>query len=75
MPGNGPADCWHPSYVGAPGDGRAWTEENCTQFAIRGGAWTNVPVFIRSAARTESETDGEYDYASLTGFRMARDLP
>jgi formylglycine-generating enzyme required for sulfatase activity len=69
------ADCWHPSYIGAPSDGSAWTEENCTQFVIRGGSWANLPVFIRSAARTESETGAEYDYASLTGFRVARDLP
>jgi len=69
------ADCWHPSYIGAPSDGSAWTEENCTEFVIRGGSWANLPVFIRSAARTESETGGEYDYASLTGFRVARDLP
>ena len=77
------ADCWHPSYIGAPSDGSAWTEENCTQFVIRGGSWANLPVFIRSAARTESETGGEYDYAkshriprgtrsALTGGRAER---
>jgi formylglycine-generating enzyme required for sulfatase activity len=70
------ADCWHPSYRGAPRDGSAWAEDNCTSYVIRGGSWANLPVFVRSAARTESEADGgEYDYSSLTGFRVARDLP
>ena len=64
-----------PSYIGAPRDGSAWSEENCAGFVIRGGSWANLPVFARSAARTESETGGEYDYSRLTGFRVARDLP
>jgi formylglycine-generating enzyme required for sulfatase activity len=69
-------DCWHPNYVGAPRDGSAWTEKNCTKFVIRGGSWDNVPVFVRSASRSASASnDGKYDYSSLTGFRVARDLP
>ena len=37
---------------------------------------TIVPVFIRSAARSSGAPDGgEYDYSSLAGFRVARDLP
>jgi formylglycine-generating enzyme required for sulfatase activity len=70
------ADCWHPSYVGAPRDGSAWNEEFCSQHVVRGGSWNNLPVFVRSAARTASDVDGgDYDYSSLTGFRVARDLP
>jgi len=70
------ADCWHRSYVGAPVDGRAWSEKNCTRHVLRGGSWDNVPVFVRSAARTGGEADGgEFDYSSLAGFRVARDLP
>ena len=70
------ADCWHRSYVGAPGDGRAWTEKTCAKHVLRGGSWDNVPVFIRSAARSSGARDGgEYDYSSLAGFRVARDLP
>jgi formylglycine-generating enzyme required for sulfatase activity len=67
------ADCWHPSYVGAPADGSAWQEQNCAKHVLRGGAWNNVPIFIRAAAR--SGGDGDYDYSSLSGFRVARDLP
>lgn len=71
------ADCWHPSYVGAPKDGSAWTKGgDCTKHVIRGGSWDNTPIFIRSAARSgSSHNGGEFDYSSLAGFRVARDLP
>ncbi len=71
------ADCWHPSYVGAPADGRAWTDSFCIRRSIRGGSWNNVPIFIRSAARAGAAENGtgDYDYSTLTGFRLARDLP
>ena len=70
------ADCWHPNYVGAPQDGSAWTEDNCEKYVIRGGSWDNLPMFVRSAARSSSEPRGaEYDNSRYTGFRVARDLP
>jgi len=71
------ADCWHPSYVGAPTDGNAWKDTFCIRRSIRGGSWNNVPIFIRSAARAGAAENGsgDYDYSTLTGFRLARDLP
>jgi len=70
------ADCWHKSYVGAPTNGSAWTEKDCSKYVLRGGSWDNVPLFVRSAARSGSLADGgEYDYSSLASFRVARDLP
>jgi formylglycine-generating enzyme required for sulfatase activity len=70
------ADCWHPSYVDAPKDASAWASGDCTKHVIRGGAWNNVPIFIRSASRNgAANSGGEYDYSSLAGFRVARDLP
>jgi formylglycine-generating enzyme required for sulfatase activity len=70
------ADCWHPNYLRAPHDGSAWVEKNCTKHVIRGGSWNNLPVLVRSASRSFSTGDGgDYDYSSLTGFRVARDLP
>jgi formylglycine-generating enzyme required for sulfatase activity len=68
-------DCWHPSFVGAPSDGSAWMFKACPKHVIRGGSWDNVPVFVRSAARTGAGPNGgEYDYSSLSSFRLARDL-
>ena len=71
------ADCWHPSYVDAPAQARPWIKGgDCTRHVLRGGSWDNVPVFVRSAARTGGAPDGgEFDYSSLAGFRVARDLP
>jgi len=43
---------------------------------VRGGSWNNLPIFVRSAARSGSEPNGgEYDYSSVAGFRVARTLP
>jgi formylglycine-generating enzyme required for sulfatase activity len=67
------ADCWHPSYAGAPADGSAWPDANCAKHVLRGGAWNNVPIFVRAASRNGGE--GDFDYSSLAGFRVARDLP
>jgi len=70
------ADCWHLSYVGAPQDGRPWTSGACSEHVLRGGSWDNLPLFVRSAARSPGASDGgEYDYSSLAGLRVARDLP
>lgn len=72
-------DCWHMSYVGAPTDGHAWMSDHngdCSKHVVRGGSWDNVPIFVRSAARAGAGNSGkDYDYSTLTGFRLARDLP
>ena len=69
-------DCWHESYLSAPTDGSAWSEKTCAKHVVRGGSWNNLPVFVRSAARSGSEPNGgEYDYSSVAGFRVARTLP
>jgi formylglycine-generating enzyme required for sulfatase activity len=67
-------DCWHKSYVGAPADGRAWLGDDCGKHVLRGGSFDNVPIFVRSAARTAGGGK-DYDYSSLAGFRVARTLP
>ena len=69
-------DCWHESYAGAPADGSAWTRDLCDRYVVRGGSWNNLPIFVRSAARSGSIANGgEYDYSSVAGFRLARTLP
>jgi formylglycine-generating enzyme required for sulfatase activity len=69
-------DCWHANYLHAPEDGSAWVEKSCTKHVIRGGSWNSLPALIRSASRSFSTDDSDdYDNSSLTGFRVARDLP
>ena len=64
-------DCWNASYAGAPADGSAWLAGDCTQRVCRGGSWSTVPRFARSAARHKNTADYR---DNLTGFRLARTL-
>jgi sulfatase modifying factor 1 len=67
-------DCWHESYKGAPEDGSVWPEADggdCARRVIRGGSWTHVPRYVRSAYRY----GGTPDYRGLNlGFRLAQDV-
>lgn len=62
------ADCWHPTYGGAPSDGSAWISDgDCNQRILRGGSWNNSPTACRSACRNKGKvTDRLYDI----GFRV-----
>ena len=44
-------DVWHEDYVGAPGDGSAWTSGGSPHRVIRGGCWGYPAVSCRSAFR------------------------
>ena len=68
-------DCWNENYVGAPKDGSTWTTGDCSKRVMRGGSWSNFPVFVRSATRSWADAGGENDYAGYVGFRVARTLP
>ncbi len=69
-------DCWHESYVGAPEDGSAWTGGDCRKRVMRGGSWSNVAEFVRSATRSSGAANGsDFDSSSYAGFRVARTLP
>ena len=69
------ADCWHETYAGAPADGRPWTTPGCRRHVLRGGSWSNLPIFIRSAARVAAPAHGEQsDYSNDSGFRLARTI-
>jgi serine/threonine protein kinase len=65
-------DCWNNNYHGAPTDGSAWTEGDCTKRLLRGGSWFSQPKYVRSAFRNRFNSDAR---VSTFGFRVARELP
>ena len=66
------ADCWHPSYIGAPSDGSAHETNDCRGRVLRGGAWDEPPAVLRSAERF---WQGSGNRSSNVGLRVARTLP
>ena len=69
------ADCWNESYTGAPAGGGPWLAGDCTKRVLRGGSWSNLPVFVRSAARNRADANGtDFDFSGYAGFRIARAL-
>ncbi|MBL8629485.1 MAG: formylglycine-generating enzyme family protein [Rhodospirillaceae bacterium] len=64
-------DCFARTYDGAPSDGSAREDGDCSERVIRGGAWHADPWYIRSA---------KHDWAppelntARVGFRLARSL-
>ena len=68
------ADCWHPNHVGARGTG-ARGSRGLRQARHSRRVVEQSSGLVRSAARSGSgRNSGDYDYSSLTGFRVARDL-
>ena len=63
-------DCWNGNYGDAPSDGRAWATGDCSQRVVRGGSWSDIPMFLRSAQRFRGSTAIRDSYV---GFRVARD--
>jgi formylglycine-generating enzyme required for sulfatase activity len=61
-------DCWHRSYHGAPSDGSAWVESDCTSHVIRSGSWKNDSRYVRPANRDNYDTSVRYP---THGFRVA----
>jgi formylglycine-generating enzyme required for sulfatase activity len=68
-------DEWHKSYDGAPTDGRAWVDaaegekskEPAKTKLLRGGSWSSIPRFCRSAFRFHDRPVLAYSYV---GFRV-----
>jgi formylglycine-generating enzyme required for sulfatase activity len=61
-------DCWHRSYQGAPTDGSAWLESQCTAHVLRSGSWRNDGRYVRPSNRDSYDTDVRYP---THGFRVA----
>lgn len=64
-------DCWNPTYRGAPADGSAWRQGDCSMRVVRGGAWSRTPSAMRAASRVAFGTDMRMQYL---GLRVARTL-
>ena len=65
------ADCWHPNHLGAPPDGAARADGDCSRRVVRGGSYDTPPRAIRSAARVGRQADERY---LDVGFRVLREL-
>ncbi|MEM9439942.1 MAG: formylglycine-generating enzyme family protein [Pseudomonadota bacterium] len=65
------ADCWNESYAGAPSDGSAWQDGDCTGHVMRGGAWFSFPVNLRTTTRFRGVVGNRY---LSKGLRVARDF-
>jgi formylglycine-generating enzyme required for sulfatase activity len=61
-------DCWHRNYQGAPADGSAWSDGDCTSHVLRSGSWKNDAKYVRSANRDSYDTNVRYP---THGFRVA----
>jgi formylglycine-generating enzyme required for sulfatase activity len=64
-------DCWHDTYLRAPGDGTAWINPGCKLRVVRGGYWASSPEQSRSAFRISANPDR---HDARIGFRVAREL-
>ncbi|MFT6269490.1 MAG: serine/threonine-protein kinase [Alphaproteobacteria bacterium] len=64
------ADCKNETYAGAPNDGRAWAQGDCSRRVTRGGSWDLYPLYLRTSSRFWFEATTRF----LTiGFRLAQD--
>jgi formylglycine-generating enzyme required for sulfatase activity len=64
-------DCWNLNYEGAPIDGSAWLEGDCSRAVARGGGWASNGQLLRSAYRGYVEVDHRY---INVGFRVVRSV-
>ncbi len=65
------ADCYAPTYNGAPTDGSAVDSPGCPQRAVRGGAYETPLAQLKSSSRTKRRSATPYE---AVGFRVVRDL-
>jgi formylglycine-generating enzyme required for sulfatase activity/predicted Ser/Thr protein kinase len=64
-------DCWHADYGGAPIDGSARTDGNCSERELRGGSWFTTPAYVRTDYRNHFAVDYR---TSSVGIRLVRDI-
>ena len=64
-------DCWNASYLGAPSDGSAWLQGDCSKRVLRSTSWMDYPRDAHTAIRVRF-VQGLRN--GVTGFRVARTL-
>jgi len=64
-------DCWYADYTGAPADGSARTDGNCSERELRGGSWFSSPAYVRANYRNHFAADYR---TSSVGIRLVRDI-
>ena len=69
-------DCYHPSYEGAPNNGKAWLSNKCSTRVLRGGAWNFGAIYIDSYVRMTIFPQARkiIDNFDREGFRLAQDI-
>jgi formylglycine-generating enzyme required for sulfatase activity len=68
------ADTWHDNYTNAPNNGSPWIDENNKDIRLlRGGSWSNIPRYCRSAFHNGYYW-GEW-LLNYIGFRIACGVP
>ena len=65
------SDCWNENYTGAPIDGSAWEQGECSLRVMRGSIWGGEPQSLRSAVRFANATFVRFNFV---GFRVAQTL-
>jgi len=63
-------DCYFDSYVGAPTNGVARTDNFCSEKVARGGSFFSSLFYLRSASRGVVNRSDQVDFV---GFRLAQD--
>lgn len=64
------ADCYNPSYNGAPDDGSPWLAGPCEDRVARGGAFNKPSSSMKRTTRNNFAPDVRLN---MIGFRLARD--
>jgi len=64
-------DCWQADYRGAPVDGSARTDGDCSERELRGGSWFTSPAYVRANYRNHFALDYR---TSSVGIRLVRDI-
>jgi formylglycine-generating enzyme len=64
-------DCWHADYTGAPIDGSARSDGDCSEHELRGGSWFSTPAYVRANYRNHFAADYR---TSSVGIRLVREI-